>query len=147
MPAVTGGVQAERIPNGQHPLADLQLVRVAQVRHRQTSGARGVDLNHCEVRQRVHPDDFRLELALVREQHLDAHRPIHHMLVGNDIALLRDQDAAPHALPHAPLETPLRLFVEVAKPVARQLARSRKLDLDVHHRRRDAAGHLFEQVV
>ncbi len=108
-------IQPERVADRDRPLADAQLVRIAQLRHREL--ALGLDLQHRQVGLGVAPRDLRLELPLVRQPHLDLAGVLDQVVVGEDDAGLVDDDAralaAGLAAGRRPLaEEPLEVLAE-----------------------------------
>ena len=87
--------------------------RLARVRQRGDGQPLRLDLDHRHIRLRIHAADFGLETAAVPEPHLDASRVLDHVAVGENVAVLADDDAG--TLPaHLLRELLLELLVEVA---------------------------------
>jgi hypothetical protein len=76
-----------------HPVADVERSGRCEAQRRQL-GARPVDVKHGDVRGWIGADDLGLDVRAVRE--LDAHRlgTVDDMLVGDDVAVLVDDEAA-----------------------------------------------------
>src|SRR5688572_15004699 len=83
-------LEAERRADRHHPLAHLQLGRVAELHRRQPAR---VDLDHCDVGAAVGADHLGLELALVGEAHVDLVGAVDHVRVGEDVAVGADDEA------------------------------------------------------
>ena len=100
-------VLAERIADGQHPLADPRGVAVAQ---RRGSEVVGVDLEHGQVGARIGADDLGLELTPVEQPDRHLVGAVHDVVVGQDVAVLGDDEARARALPEirAPLARGIR---------------------------------------
>src|SRR5207249_4603998 len=54
---------------------------------------RRVDFHHREIRRRIGADDFRRERASIRQLDLDGVGAVDDMVVGQDVAVPRDDDA------------------------------------------------------
>ena len=74
---------AERIPDGEDPVPDPDLVRVSQ-REVGEHLPVGFEPDHGQVRRRILPDDHRLQGSAVGELHLDAGGPVDDVVVGDD---------------------------------------------------------------
>ena len=74
---------SERIADGEHPFTDLNLIRVSQREVRKGLPI-GLQADHGQVSRGVLPHDLRLDGSTVGKLHLDAGRPVHHMVVGDD---------------------------------------------------------------
>ncbi len=99
-------IEAERVSDGDHFLADLQILRIAQPEKRQL--ALWSDLEKRQVVVVVGAENARLVLGLVGERHLDLRGAAgNHMPVGENPALLVNQKSG--ALP------PFR--IDLLKPV------------------------------
>ena len=90
MPEVTVWPDAERVADGQHHVAHARLVRIGE-RHRAQPG--GLHLQHRQVARRVVANDRRGQHAAIRQLHFDAIGAVHHMVVGQDVAVGVDDDA------------------------------------------------------
>jgi hypothetical protein len=88
---------AERIADGDRPVTDAELVRVAERQHRQVAT---LDLDHGHVGGRVGADDGGLELAAVVERDLDVIGVLDDMVVRQD-ATARVEDEAQAGRRHA----------------------------------------------
>ena len=138
-----GEVLTERIADREHPLPDADGVGVPELRRGQ---AVGVDLDDGDVGAGVGPHDPRRELPLVEELHRDAIGARHHVVVGQDVAVRRDDEARARAL--LDLRPAPQLRKEVVEP-RRQPRVARLLPLlgpDEHHGRLDVLGHGHERV-
>src|SRR5215469_2090445 len=109
--------QAERITDGEHHVADPQLIGLpegddGEVRH--------VDLEHCQIGIRVHADDLRIRDPAVRELHADGTGVRNHVIVRHDVADLIDDDARAQAA--------LDALLVLRQYVAEELAERRRID-------------------
>ena len=86
---------AERIADGQHPLADAGVVAVAERHRRQRLG---VDLEDRDVGVGIGADDLGLELPPVEQPDRDLLGALDHVVVGQDVAVGRDDEARAAAL-------------------------------------------------
>jgi hypothetical protein len=87
-------VKAEGVAHRQHPLADLDGVGVTEARRLQ---AFGVDLDHGQVRLRVGTHDLGFVRAAVGQKDPDLRRVRHDVVVGHDVTVGANDEAA--ALP------------------------------------------------
>ncbi len=87
-------LETERVADRQHPLAHSQGVGVPQ---RDTGEIAGVDLDDGDVRIRVAPHHLRAELPTVEQPHVEEIESLHDVVVGHDVAVGRDDEAAPAA--------------------------------------------------
>ena len=111
-----GPVEAEGIADGQGPLSNLQGVRIAQDRGGQLPS--GVDLEDRHIGAGIDPHHLAVVDPVDGELDLDLLRPLDHMFIGEDIAVLADDEAGAEALL---LAAPLRLVPEqVAEKVIEQ---------------------------
>ena len=101
-------VEAEGRADGQHPLADVQRLGVAD---RDGGQVRAVDLEHRHVRARVGADDLGDELAAVVEPHHDLVGVGHDVVVGQDVAVVRDHEAGAERARGRRVRGPLALAV------------------------------------
>ena len=86
---------AEGAAKGKHGLAGFQLGRVSP----DDGGKVGcVHLEHGKIGELVDADDLRVQDAAIIQRHLDLRGAIDHMVVGDDVAVRRDDDAASHAM-------------------------------------------------
>ena len=88
--------QAERVPDGEDPVANLELVGVPESRDRQRLV--GLDLQHREVGFWISPHDAGIVLALVGQGDGHLFGAVHHMVVGHHIAIVADDDSRPSPL-------------------------------------------------
>src|SRR5439155_24605587 len=87
-----GAVQlAQRVPDRDRPVADPDLIGVAQRDRGQGAGA--VDLDDRDVGARIGADDLRLEFAMVAQRDHDIGRVAHDMVVRKDVPFLIDDEA------------------------------------------------------
>ena len=84
-----GRLQVERRTDRQHPLAQAQCVRRTERHGRQVGG---LDFQQRKVGRRVLADELGLERAAVVELHFELRGPVHDVVVGDDIAVLGDDD-------------------------------------------------------
>src|SRR6185437_16289997 len=89
-----GVVEAVRRTDRNHPLPDLTLTRIPNLHGRQ---AACVDLQHGDVGLLVGTDHLRLELTLVGELHGDDIRAVHHVRIGQNIAVRTDDKSRAQA--------------------------------------------------
>ena len=85
-----GEVLAQRIAHGQHPLAHPGAVAVAEGSGREI---RGVDLQHRDVGRGVGAHQLRLELAPVQKPDREILGAVHHVGVGQDVAVTAHDEA------------------------------------------------------
>ena len=108
MPAVTVLFKAERTADGEDPVADVHAVGVAQL----GGGQRllGVNLDDGQIGFPVHTDHGRVVGhggGIVHQLHANAVGFLHHVVVGDDVALGIDDDAgAQRALTHVAHASP-----------------------------------------
>src|SRR5439155_23663493 len=89
-------LETERVADRDHPLPDLQVVRVAEVHRRQIAGT--VDLDQRDVGFRVAPDDLRLELLAPRQLDDYLVRILDDVVIGEYVAGRIDDEARAEAL-------------------------------------------------
>ena len=98
-PCRHGVFKAKGRTDGDHPLPDAHLVRVAHAHHGQILA---VDFQHGDVGTLIDADDFGLHLALVVECHrhfrIRARRGAHYVRIGQHIAIGADDEARTNAL-------------------------------------------------
>src|SRR6058998_312827 len=107
--------KAERVPNRQHGLADLELVGVRELRRVEVFP---VDLDDRNVRLIVSADDGPAEDAAVREGHDHLARSVDHVMGREDVALTIEEDSG--------AETSTRPW----SPERRTVRRSRRAHVD-----------------
>src|SRR5262249_31799746 len=83
--------QPERVADRQHPIADLQMVGVAEWDARQL--AFWFDLEQRDVGLGVLTDELRLELLPGRELHVDVVGAVDDVTVGDDVAAVVDHES------------------------------------------------------
>ena len=93
-----GLADAERIADRQHHVADLQIVGIAEVDHREALLAVVLDAQHREIGARVLEHDIDRELALVGERDLHLVGAVDDVIVGDDQAGRIDDDAGAERL-------------------------------------------------
>src|SRR5690606_25723359 len=128
--------QMQRVAQRDHPVPHLDRVRITQRRRGQP---RGIYLQHRDVRVRIPADHPRLELPPVL--HHDPHpvRPVHHVVVRQDVAV-RPEDhpgPVPHPRRRLRLPPPEQVLPRRAPERLRNLdpRAPHRLDLHDHHRR------------
>ena len=132
-----GVVQAQGVADGEHALADLELVGVPQ-RHG-LEGPVGLDLDQRDVGARVGADDPRVVLALVVEPDLDLGGAGDDVVVGQHVAVrVDDESGAEGGGPAA------RVGFGLAARAQRAILTQPHGDDDVDHRRADLLGELGE---
>ena len=98
MPERHRSAEAERVAHRHHPRADLGRAR-SQLHERQV-GAIG-DLEQCEIGAFVRTHDLGVELGSIIQQDLHIDGVVDHVIIGDDVAVRRDDEAG--ALrPHEP---------------------------------------------
>jgi hypothetical protein len=117
---------AERIADGQHPVAHTQAVRHAKSDGRQFGG---IDLQDSQIGFRIAADDFGRQRAVVRQRNLDLVCALHHMMVGQNVAIGADDHA------RAQVGNLLRARIE---SFAEEMPENR-----IVHERTAGAAHLF----
>ena len=145
----TGGdgvLQAEGVADGDHVVADLELARIAEGHGDQI---RLLCLQNRDIRAFVAADDFGAESAVVEQRDGDLAGVLDHVMIGDDVAVLRvDDDARSCALELA--LTRLRILRSVEESPEKRVVEERivaGLFLDgpargdVHHGGRDALDH------
>jgi len=134
-------LEAERRADRQHVVADGELRGVAQLHHRQTAGR---DAQHRDVGCGIDAEHFRLEFAAVGELHRHAARVAHHVRIGEDQAVVADDESGPLAVHRRvaarrrrdrqpAIEAEERIVVEIGGALARR--GNRALDGDADHGR------------
>ncbi|MNQ61493.1 hypothetical protein D3C85_758080 [compost metagenome] len=88
-------VEAEGRTDGQHPAAHLELVGLADLHDRQILA---LDLEQGDVGTRIGADELGFELAAVGQAHDDFIGIGHHMVIGQDVAFLGDDEAGTEGL-------------------------------------------------
>ena len=142
---------AEGVADGEHEIADLQALRIAELERVQRR--RAFRLQHREVGARIAEHDRRLELALVGERDLHLGHALDDVVVGDDEPARVDDDAGAERALAAALEAVRRsraAGAAVAEEAAHELFHRRVLlaaldagaiDVDdrgrglLHHRR------------
>ena len=87
--------ESVRIAEGQHGLSGPNFFRVAPGSAGQIGG---VHFQDRQVGQRIGADQFRFQDAPIAGGHADVDGSIDHVIVGDDVAVGRDHDAAAHAV-------------------------------------------------
>ena len=93
-------IQAERRTDRHHPLAGLERPGFAGAQVRQT-GRR--DFQHRDVRLRIAADDLGLELATIGQLDLDLVGAVDHVMIGQQIPVVRDHEPGTDGLALRPL--------------------------------------------
>ena len=146
-----GGAEAEGAADGQHPVAHLNRVRVAQLGRRQL--APDINLDHRQVGFLIPPDHLRvitfaLPVQINSDSVSDFSGSVHNMVVGKDVAI----GVHNHARPQAALcLRPARIKIEkiLERPRrslpgtgAAALGAAVRFGIDIHHRRLQLFRHL-----
>ena len=133
-----GLADPERVADREHEVADLQLVGIAEVERREAL-APILDAQHREVGAAVLEHDLGIELALVRERHLDLVRAFDHVVVGDDQAGRIDDHAGTERALHLLAWNAAAAEEEAEERVLHEVAVVHHLGgIDVDHRRRHA---------
>src|SRR5262249_23994308 len=90
-------LEAERVADGDDPLADTEGVRITQLHRGQVFGI-ALDLDQRDVGLRVASRDLRLELLPVGQLHQDLVGVLDDVVVGEDVAAGVDDEAGAEAL-------------------------------------------------
>jgi len=109
MPSVDGRVEAERIADRQHVLADFQFLGITPI---EVGRFLAADLDHRDIGLRIGAHHLTGKFALVGEQHLDLVGLFHDMRIGDDITVCRHNDARTETV-LAPFARNLELLVEL----------------------------------
>ena len=132
-----GRAEAERRADRDDPLADLRRVAVAEARRHEVF--RG-DAEHREIGRRIAPDELRREEATVREPHVDRQRVLDDVVVRQDSAVRREDDARAHPA----LDGDAR--IEPAEPRKHRRLLVARRDVDLHDARPDLLGDRAERL-
>ena len=103
-----GRLQVERRTDRQHPFAQTQRIGRSESQRREPLG---LDLQQGEVRRRVLADEFGIERTAVVELHLEFRGAVHHVVVRDDVAVPRNNDARTARALFAVLRTPVAAAV------------------------------------
>ncbi len=87
-------IEAERSSDGDGEFANARFAGVRQHCHRE---AFCLDFNHCHIGLRIDAPDLRFETPSILKPDGDAFRILHHMAVGENIAVVADDDAGAFA--------------------------------------------------
>ena len=109
------GEVAEGIAEGQHRLAGVQLGGVAPGNAGQVVR---IDFDDRDVVEFVHSDQLGSEDPAVVQSDAHLRRAVHHMVIGYDVAIRRNDHAAPHPM------LDLRLRVHARWPTSRDRRRT-----------------------
>src|ERR1017187_5857480 len=90
-----GEAESDRITESQHSLPGLELGRVAQ---RDIGEVAAFDLDDREIGKRIGADQFSGQNAAIAEGNLDVGGTVHNVVVGDDVSVGRDDDAASDAV-------------------------------------------------
>ena len=82
-------LHAQRISDGSHGVADPQLGGIPEPGRNQILG---LHLKHCQVGNLVTGDQIRRENPVIGQQNINGTSPLHHMGVGDNIAICRKND-------------------------------------------------------
>jgi hypothetical protein len=138
---------AEGIADGQHQVADLDLVRIGEAEGRQIR-ARPGDLQHGQIGPLVLEHDIGREFALVRQRHLDLIGVLDDVEIGHDQARRVDDDAGAERPLDALAWRAAKIAEEAAEERIGEEGRDLLLDhargIDVDHRGRDPLDHRGE---
>ncbi len=85
--------EAEGIADRDHPVADADLVGIAELHGRQRLLARRLDLQHGKIGARVGADQLGLELGIVAQDDGDVLGALDHVVVGDHVAVGIDDEA------------------------------------------------------
>ena len=121
---------AERIADGQDPVADLRGIGVPQV-HRRQPGS--LNLDYRNVRGRIGTDGLCGKLAVVIQAHRNAVGALDDVVVREDVAILRYNEARPGPLLHLGTARGVEEVVKTRHPPAGDPLPTFRLD--EHHRR------------
>ena len=135
-----GLADPERIANGEHDVADLQLIGIAELQRGELF-AHALEPHYREIGAGVLEHQLGLELALVGERDLHFARPLDHVVVGDHEPARIDDDAGAERALHllarqarvrAAEEAAEERIVEERRAILDHLGR-----IDVDHRRGD----------
>ena len=127
-------IEAEWRADRQHPLAYLQLAGIAQLDGRQPLA---LDLQHRHIGTRIGTDELGLELAAIGQAHDDLVRIGDHVIVGQDVAIFREDEARAQRLRLALLVTITRHARDAA---FEKLTKDGGQSFQVGHMRPSATG-------
>jgi len=140
--------ESERIAYRQADIADADLVRIAQRKHRQ---AGGLDFQQSQVAGRVGTNQLGGKGAPVAQIHGDLFRAVDYVMIGDDVSVGGDDHAGPERVFHLLRIIPRQVAVRVPKKLAEQgVVGKRKLlgrphparRMNGHHCRGDAVHHV-----
>ena len=83
------------MPHGEHHVTDFDFVAVGKSHGGQVLG---LHLDHGHIRLRIAADHLAVELASIGQADFDRAGVFHHVVVGEDVAVLGHDDAGAHAL-------------------------------------------------
>src|SRR5207253_4102997 len=89
--------QSQGVADGHHPVADLKLPRIAELRDGQVVT---LDLEHRQVGLRVGTDNFAGETALIWQRYEDLLGAFDNVVVGQNVPLAVVDDARPNTGGH-----------------------------------------------
>ena len=144
--------EAKGITKGQHGLSGMQRGRVA---NRNVGKVRAINLDYGQIGERIGADQLRRQDATIAERNLDIGGAIDHVVVGNDVAIGRNNDAAADAVLDSRLLRLHMLAELLAKEVLHVVGHAFGHGLgfhagghsDVDNRRRDAGSDGFHRLV
>ncbi len=90
-----GEAESEGIAEGKHRLSRTKRRRIA---YRNIGQIRALDLDDRQIGERVGTYQLRCKNTTVAERDFDVGSAIHHVIVGHDITIRRDDDAAADAV-------------------------------------------------
>ncbi len=133
---------AERIANGEHPVADLGRVGIAEPHGRQPGR---LNLDDCDVGRWIGTDGLGGEFAVVVQANRDAVGALHDVVVRQDVSVLGHDEARPRSLLDLGTARDLEEIVKSRRqaPVAHMLA---PLRLDEYDRGLHMLGNRCERV-
>ncbi len=90
-----GKAEAIRIPEGKHGLPGVKLGGVSPGNGREVGA---LDFDHGQVSQRIGTDDLCRQDAAIVQRHTNIGSSLHDVVVGDDVAIRRDDDAGADAV-------------------------------------------------
>ena len=90
--------RSERVSDGNNVLPDHQILADAVRCGGQRFGFQRLDFQHCQIRSRIRSNRRRkIRIGAVVHRHRNSGRALHHMVAGEDIALIRATDEMEYA--------------------------------------------------
>jgi hypothetical protein len=140
-PGAHAVAEPHRVADGDDRLADHQVAAVAQGQGLERPVA--LDLQHRQVGLRVAADQVRVELPPVGQLHLDLAGTVDNVVIGDEVAVLVDEEAAAQRVGrHAHDVAQLRPVPEQVEAAGQLPACDELRGGDVHHRRLRLLHHL-----